>query len=441
MDDTDIERLYFTTPLLTPHLSDSNASDYFDLDCSYSSRDHQQRMANIAKDLQEVADLCLQLDDNNESESDVQDQQPTEAADANEITSNIQTTTINTIDNSLHPQPSTEHDGDSFTIVQENNPCEESFSSVMSDTELIPIEEPFKRPVLNYSRSLCLAYTDAKDETSINKETLTTTSDISLEFTEIVTKDKNDIGHILISYNHSTAIICSKIAKRLKNLNYNVWIDRDNISGDIFTSMASAVENCFVILMAVNEPYYQSRYCRLEAEYSVERNKASIPMLMQASYKSRGWLGIINGSKLQIDFSTISFDEAFNLLVREVEAVRLSLGADENFQNVATPINNQLRTTMDNSWFHSQNVQDWSTNDVIEWLNREKLDVFENALRNFTGKTLWQLYKIKLNSPTDYYRMIESLLFPTIPLRLFHNLTFDSALESIFSSIPQAMRR
>ncbi|CAF5080553.1 unnamed protein product [Rotaria magnacalcarata] len=61
MDDTDIERLYFTTPLLTPHLSDSNASDYFDLDCSYSSRDHQQRMANIAKDLQEVADLCLQL--------------------------------------------------------------------------------------------------------------------------------------------------------------------------------------------------------------------------------------------------------------------------------------------------------------------------------------------------------------------------------------------
>ncbi|CAM4867966.1 unnamed protein product [Rotaria socialis] len=436
MDDTDIERLYFATPLLTPHLSDSNASDYFDLDCSYSSRDHQQRMANIPKDLQKVADLCLQLekfhktylDDNNESESDVQDQRPTEAADASEIASNTQTTTINTID---------KHDDDSFTIVQENNPCEESFSSVMSDTELIPIEEPFKRPVLNYSRSLCLAYT----ETSIIKETLTTTSDISLEFTGIVAKDKNDIGHILISYNHSTAIICSKIAKQLKNLNYNVWIDRDNISGDIFTSMASAVENCFVVLMAVNEPYYQSRYCRLEAEYSVERNKASIPMLMQASYKSRGWLGIINGSKLQIDFSTISFDEAFNLLVREIEAVRISLGADENFQNAATPINNQLITTMDNSWFHSQNVQDWSTNDVIEWLNREKLDMFEDALRNFTGKTLWQLYKIKLNSPTDYYRMIESLLFPTIPLRIFHNLTFDSALESIFSSFIQAMRR
>ena len=42
-----------------------------------------------------------------------------------------------------------------------------------------------------------------------------------------------------------------------------VWIDQDNISGDIFTSMASGVENSFVVLMAMNDEYYQSRYCRL----------------------------------------------------------------------------------------------------------------------------------------------------------------------------------
>ncbi|CAF1095673.1 unnamed protein product [Adineta steineri] len=94
--------------------------------------------------------------------------------------------------------------------------------------------------------------------------------------------------------------------------------------------MASAVENSFVVLMAINEQYYESRYCRLEAEYSVERNKSSITMLMQAGYKAQGWLGIINGAKLHIDFSQLPFDEAFNLLVREIEAVRSSLGANEN---------------------------------------------------------------------------------------------------------------
>lgn len=68
----------------------------------------------------------------------------------------------------------------------------------------------------------------------------------------------------------------------------------------------------------------------IEAEYSVEQNKASIPMIMQTGYKPSGWLGIINGSKLYIDFSQLPFEEAFNLLIREIEAVRISLGVDMN---------------------------------------------------------------------------------------------------------------
>lgn len=52
-------------------------------------------------------------------------------------------------------------------------------------------------------------------------------------------------------------------------------------------------------------------------------------MLMQSGYRAAGWLGIINGSKLYVDFSTGAFDEAFKLLVREIEAIRISLGADD----------------------------------------------------------------------------------------------------------------
>jgi len=45
--------------------------------------------------------------------------------------------------------------------------------------------------------------------------------------------------------------------------------------------------------------------------------------------KAGGWLGIINGSKLHIDFSKHQFDDAFNSLLREIEFVRRSLGADQ----------------------------------------------------------------------------------------------------------------
>jgi hypothetical protein len=53
-------------------------------------------------------------------------------------------------------------------------------------------------------------------EISIIKETLTSDSTVTLDFTEIVKKDKNNLGHIMISYNHSTKAICTKISKQLK---------------------------------------------------------------------------------------------------------------------------------------------------------------------------------------------------------------------------------
>ncbi len=49
----------------------------------------------------------------------------------------------------------------------------------------------------------------------------------------------------------------------VQRLNYDVSIDLENIPGDVLTSMASAIENAFVVLMAINEQYFQSRYCRL----------------------------------------------------------------------------------------------------------------------------------------------------------------------------------
>lgn len=49
-------------------------------------------------------------------------------------------------------------------------------------------------------------------EISIIKQTTTITTE---EYTEIK-KEKADLGHIMISYNHSTRPLCLKIAKELK---------------------------------------------------------------------------------------------------------------------------------------------------------------------------------------------------------------------------------
>ncbi|UJR20828.1 hypothetical protein I4U23_023939 [Adineta vaga] len=373
-----------------------------------------------------------------EDDSDTHDQPPTEATDDSILPNgSLVDSDEKTIDISFQPQPSQDRDDDIRSPVEETDPCQSNFSSVVAEIDDICDTKPTESSSVVYKQSLCVPCTVEKDDIATIKETLTTTTTtLTTEYTELK-KDKNDLGHIMISYNHSTKVLCSKIARGLKDRNYIVWIDQDNISGDILTSMASAVENAFVVLMAINDQYYKSRYCRLEAEYSLERNKASIPMLMERDYKASGWLGIINGSKLHIDFSQLSFDEAFQLLIREIETIRISLGADGNHRHISVDTSfNSTRaiTTVNNSWHHFQDVNEWNANDVVEWLDREKLEIFENALMNFNGTTLWQLYKIKFDSPTDYYRVVESLLPSTVPLRLFYNLSFNGAIESLFSS-------
>ncbi|CAF0943736.1 unnamed protein product [Rotaria sordida] len=441
MDDREPDQSLFKTPMLTPVVSDVHKPDeYADVQCSITQTDYQQ-VADFTRNLEARLNLNYLLNENDydsEAESDTHEKRPTEATDDSNDPNHLQKYPVEkTLDKSLHPQTSQEHDYSIHPCVQETISSQESFSGIMPNVDT----DYETRSTTVCGESFCVPYTielDENDEILLMKEASTT---YTTEYIE-PKKNKNDIGHIMISYNHSTKALCSKIARELKNLNYLVWIDQDNISGDILTSMASAVENSYVVLMAINEQYYQSRYCRLEAEYSVERNKASIPMLMQSGYKAAGWLGIINGSKLHIDFSQLSFDEAFILLRREIEAVRIALGADVYDRTSSTQnYNNNSITTMSSSWTSTIDVHEWSADDVIEWLNREKLEIFQNSLSRFTGPTLWQLYKIKFDSATDYYRTVESLLPPTTSDRLFYILTFNAALESLFSSPHQSIHR
>ena len=124
---------------------------------------------------------CFFLDDN-ESESDTQDQQPTEATDDSKDSiscdmilqcsltnllgidpSQPQIATTNII-NSFHSQPTAEQEINTLSSVLETDPLEESFSSIVSDAETIQIAVRHERQTLEYSRSLCVPYTDVDDE-------------------------------------------------------------------------------------------------------------------------------------------------------------------------------------------------------------------------------------------------------------------------------------
>ena len=57
-----------------------------------------------------------------------------------------------------------------------------------------------------------------------------------------------------------------------------------------------------------------------EAEYTFQLRKEIVPIMMQRKYTADGWLGMLLGSKLYINFGgKFSFEHAYSLLLKELK--------------------------------------------------------------------------------------------------------------------------
>ncbi|XP_077985599.1 uncharacterized protein LOC144440182 [Glandiceps talaboti] len=109
--------------------------------------------------------------------------------------------------------------------------------------------------------------------------------------------------HIMISYNwdHQREVV--KIKNELESLGYKIWIDLDNLKGNINRAMAEGVEGACAILMCVTDAYKASYNCEKEAGYADSLRKPIIPLKLQRGVKFDGWIGPVVASKLYFDFS------------------------------------------------------------------------------------------------------------------------------------------
>nr|KAG5709942.1 hypothetical protein BaRGS_029984 [Batillaria attramentaria] len=132
-------------------------------------------------------------------------------------------------------------------------------------------------------------------------------------------------GHIMISYSWDDQKTVLKVRDALEARNYKVWVDVDDMSGNIMDAMAEAIEDAEAVLMCVSPGFKDSTNCRTEVEYAHELQKPLIPLLMEPGYRARGWLGMMMGKKLYFDFSgKFPFDVKVEELVRELERRGLS---------------------------------------------------------------------------------------------------------------------
>lgn len=148
---------------------------------------------------------------------------------------------------------------------------------------------------------------------------------------------KKNKGHLFISYCWKEKEFVAKLREGLKKEGVEVWIDVERITGSIYDAMAQAVQNAAVVLICVSKGYKQSCNCQLEAEYTFQMRKEMIPIMVEKGYRPDGWLGLLVGAKLYIDFcGEYSFQTQMNSLLRQLEIMGMLSVLKNNALDVGT---------------------------------------------------------------------------------------------------------
>ena len=228
--------------------------------------------------------------------------------------------------------------------------------------------------------------------------------------------------HIMISYNTGSRELILKIKEKLEAFNFKIWIDVNDIHGSSLESMAGAIENSFVVLICVSERYRESINCQAEAQYAFKIKKPIIPCIMQKGYENvSGWLGILMGDKIFVNFTKYSFDECIKRLKHEVDS------------KIVT--NNVISTSMTQVEVKTTNVipqaENMTESQVQEWFKTNQLDPL--ILKSFggtcNGLVLKQIWEIKQRDPPFYDQSLK-----TIPnINIFSIVKYSAALEKLFS--------
>lgn len=218
-------------------------------------------------------------------------------------------------------------------------------------------------------------------------------------------------NHVMISYQWDSQEVLVEVKNKLQASGYRVWMDLEQMGGSTLEAMAKAVENASVILVCVSQRYKESPNCRSEAEYAYQLRKDIIPLMMERNYRPDGWLGMIVGTKLWIDFrNSYGIEAGVGKLLRELGG-RGRQGQGNDLTDGQLGISEQVEEDCPPAVPEVPGISSWTSHDVECWLKDIALDeVCKTVLPRLDGQTLIYLYALRGECPDYFYKCLESNL-------------------------------
>jgi hypothetical protein len=219
---------------------------------------------------------------------------------------------------------------------------------------------------------------------------------------------------IMISYSHKDKILCRQLYEELTKSGYHVWIDFDQMHGNIMDAMAEAIERSQKVIICMSEEYRKSNYCRAEAHYAFQRQRKIVPVLLQKHYKPDGWLLFLIGQLVYVDFTKYEFDRAMVMLFKELKfrdiaETNQSHVRHEEVRNDVVPIRFASIPKPSPSLVLSQNILEWTSTEVEAWLIDHDLKQMSRLFSNCNGRSLVYLNKyIKIGESQQILKSLQA---------------------------------
>ena len=238
----------------------------------------------------------------------------------------------------------------------------------------------------------------------------------------------------MISYSHKDKEISEKIFKSLTMNGFRVWIDFNEMQGNIMEAMAHGIEQSSTIILCISDEYQRSNYCRAEAQYAFKRRLKIIPILVEKSYQPDGWLDFLISGLLRYDFTRYPFAQAMQMILNELKTFR-SL-TRMNSESVAV-------SNVSISTARSKEIREWSSDEVQQWLSENHLSHMSGLLSDYDGPSLVHLGQlVRANTAENnlLYFQQDSMRTTNRNISLIELARFQALTERLLAEPTKAKR-
>lgn len=232
-------------------------------------------------------------------------------------------------------------------------------------------------------------------------------------------------------------------------------------------AMADAVEKSEFVVLCMSDSYKRSVYCQAEAEYAFRCKRHLLPAIVRQGYRADGWLGLMIGSRIYVDFRRIEFKNACELILKEIALQRenkmcKSNKIDENISGHTRDISysneispqllrepsieteetsklprDYLNRNTNKSTYRKIPITQWTRKDVLDFLFDTNLHYMMPVCELMTGIGLIKLFRICQIKPNKFYKQLNDELTSRfnglyLPIGIFTQ--FLSEMDRLISS-------